>query len=73
MRLDGSIDSWLASDTAKLKRRVGAMLGVQNEDNVIVRAQAGSIVVTLTILEGKNPRHVQLLGMGGQRWGCSSV
>jgi hypothetical protein len=73
MRLDGSIDSWLPSDTIKLKRRVGAMLGVQNEDNIIVKAQAGSIVVTLTILEGKNPCHVQLLGMGGQRWGCSSV
>ncbi len=54
MRLDGSIDSWLPSDTIKLKRRVGAMLGVQNGDNMIVKARAGSIVVTLTILEGKS-------------------
>ena len=52
MRLDGSIDSWLPADTMKLKRRVGAMLGVQNVENMVVKARAGSIVVTLTILEG---------------------
>ena len=69
MRLDGSIDSWLPSDTAKLKRRVGAMLGVQNMDKIVVKAQAGSIVVTLTILEGKCPCHVQLLGHAWPKMG----
>ena len=62
MRLDGSIDSWLPSDTIKLKRRVGAMLGVQSVDNLVVKARAGSIVVTLTILEGKNRAMCSLFG-----------
>ncbi len=68
-RLGGSIDSWLPSDTIKMKRRVGAMLGVKNVDNIVVKAQAGSIVVTLTIWEGKCPCHVQLLGHGWPKMG----
>ena len=56
LRLDGSIDSWLPSDTIKLKRNVGARLGVQNTDNIIVDPRAGSIVVVLTVLEGAQIR-----------------
>ena len=69
MRLDGSIDSWLPADTMKLKRRVGAMLGVQNLENMVVKARAGSIVVTLTILEGAYPCQVQLSGHGWRNMG----
>ena len=69
MRLDGSIDSWLPADTMKLKRRVGAMLGVQNVENMVVKARAGSIVVTLTILEGAYPCPVQLSAHGWRKMG----
>jgi hypothetical protein len=71
MRFDGSIDLWLPSDTIKLKRRVGAMLGVQTVENmVVVKARAGSIVVTLTIWEGTNPCNCWgMVSLGGQKWG----
>ena len=67
MRLDGSIDLWLPADTMKLKRRVGAVLGVQNVDNMDVQPRAGSIVVT--ILEGAYPCQVQLSGHGWRKMG----